>query len=753
MVYIVGTDNTTSAYLIHQKPTARRPPRRRMPRCPLLLGAAPRPPPAALRLLLRRRMASSEPARAFQLRLNPLTGDSEWLVVDDAEPEAPAPPTQHRQLLAATSYLDMLNDAARNRAYRHAIDATVTDPTSRVLDIGAGTGLLSMMAARALAAAGGDGRGSVSACEAYLPMGKLTRRVLRANGMQNKVKVFHKRSDELRVGVELDSRADTMVSEILDSELLGEGLIPTLQHAHDELLVKNPKSVPYRATTYGVLVESTSLWKMHDLHSNEANAEDGVWLTPGGTENILSVKQQQHAMQCDALADEIRLLSEPFKVFEFDFWKRPDSHGETKIEIRATADGHAHAIISWWVLQLDAAGSVFYSTAPRWVRQLSGVDLPQCTNGMKDWCDHWKQCVWFIQGTGAPAKKDQNLSLRASHGQTSISYQLNMNDEVSSRSPKGDHLTLLPERVGLYGDKDWRSALISVVRNAMSERSSPTCIVADDSVFLALIVSSLLPSSKVITMFPGLRDKGLNYLQAVVNANNLSMDRIKVIGRKAPSLTMNDLQNEKVNLIVGEPFYHGSEGILPWQNLRFWNERTLLDPLLSENAFTVPCKGILRFCAMSLPDLWRSRCSLRDVEGFDHSVVNDTFGACGDLPGEQQGPCLPYYVWQCGYTKKLSKVYSLMDFNFSEPIHSCFGKTKIEFAYDGICHGFAVWIDWVLDEKSLTVISTGPESRYWKQGVQLLSRPVQVNPSNSVMHVEARFDHDTGELTFKSVLL
>ncbi|CAL5045118.1 unnamed protein product [Urochloa decumbens] len=724
-----------------------------MPRCPLLLGAAPRPPPAALRLLLRRRMASSEPARAFQLRLNPLTGDSEWLVVDDAEPEAPAPPTQHRQLLAATSYLDMLNDAARNRAYRHAIDATVTDPTSRVLDIGAGTGLLSMMAARALAAAGGDGRGSVSACEAYLPMGKLTRRVLRANGMQNKVKVFHKRSDELRVGVELDSRADTMVSEILDSELLGEGLIPTLQHAHDELLVKNPKSVPYRATTYGVLVESTSLWKMHDLHSNEANAEDGVWLTPGGTENILSVKQQQHAMQCDALADEIRLLSEPFKVFEFDFWKRPDSHGETKIEIRATADGHAHAIISWWVLQLDAAGSVFYSTAPRWVRQLSGVDLPQCTNGMKDWCDHWKQCVWFIQGTGAPAKKDQNLSLRASHGQTSISYQLNMNDEVSSRSPKGDHLTLLPERVGLYGDKDWRSALISVVRNAMSERSSPTCIVADDSVFLALIVSSLLPSSKVITMFPGLRDKGLNYLQAVVNANNLSMDRIKVIGRKAPSLTMNDLQNEKVNLIVGEPFYHGSEGILPWQNLRFWNERTLLDPLLSENAFTVPCKGILRFCAMSLPDLWRSRCSLRDVEGFDHSVVNDTFGACGDLPGEQQGPCLPYYVWQCGYTKKLSKVYSLMDFNFSEPIHSCFGKTKIEFAYDGICHGFAVWIDWVLDEKSLTVISTGPESRYWKQGVQLLSRPVQVNPSNSVMHVEARFDHDTGELTFKSVLL
>ncbi|XP_062227817.1 protein arginine N-methyltransferase 7 isoform X2 [Phragmites australis] len=609
-----------------------------------------------------------------------------------------------------------------------------------------------MMAARALATVGGEGIGSVSACESYLPMGKLMRRVLRANGMVNKVKVFHKRSDELKVGAELDSPADILVSEILDSELLGEGLIPTLQHAHDMLLVKKPKTVPFRATTYGQLVESTFLWKMHDLHNNEANAADGVWLTPGGMERILSVKLQQHAMQCDALADEIRLLSEPFKVFEFDFWKRPDSHRETKIKIKATADGCAHAIISWWVLQLDSSGSVFYSTAPRWVRQSSSVDLPLCADGMKDWCDHWKQCVWFIHGTGTPSTKNQNLSLRAIHNQTSISYQMNINEEGCGRSPKSDHLTLSPERIALYGDKGWRSALISVIRNAMSVRSSPTCIVADDSVFLALLVSSLLPSSKVITMFPGLRDKGANYIRAVADANNLSMDRIEVIGKRASSLTMDDFKHKKVNLIVGEPFYYGSEGMLPWQNLRFWSERTLFDPLLSEDAFIMPCKGILRFCAMSLPDLWRSRCSLKDVEGFDHLVVNDTLGACGDLPGEQQGPCLPYYVWQCGYTKKLSKVYSLMDFNFSEPIHSCFGETKVEFAHDGICHGFAVWIDWVLDEKKSVVIAAGPESRYWKQGVQLLSKPVQVNPGNSVMHVEAYLDPGTGELTFKCTL-
>lgn len=48
------------------------------------------------------------------------------------------------------------------------------------------------------------------------------------------------------------------VSEILDSELLGEGLIPTLQHAHEKLLVENPLTVPYRATTYGQVLDPST---------------------------------------------------------------------------------------------------------------------------------------------------------------------------------------------------------------------------------------------------------------------------------------------------------------------------------------------------------------------------------------------------------------------------------------------------------------------------------------------------------------
>lgn len=47
-------------------------------------------------------------------------------------------------------------------------------------------------------------------------------------------------------------------------------------------------------------------------------------------------------------------------------------------------------------------------------------------------------------------------------------------------------------------------------------------------------------------------------------------------------------------------------------------------------------------------DLWKSRCCLSKIEGFEHSVVNTTLGACGHLPESEEAPCLPFYIWQCG---------------------------------------------------------------------------------------------------------
>ena len=47
---------------------------------------------------------------------------------------------------------------------------------------------------------------------------------------------------------------------------------------------------------------------MNDLYNNEVSISDGVHLVPVGLEGILGVKPQQHAMHCDALSEEIRLV-------------------------------------------------------------------------------------------------------------------------------------------------------------------------------------------------------------------------------------------------------------------------------------------------------------------------------------------------------------------------------------------------------------------------------------------------------------
>ncbi|KAL2324800.1 hypothetical protein Fmac_023858 [Flemingia macrophylla] len=133
---------------------------------------------------------------------------------------------------------------------------------------------------------------------------------------------------------------------------------------------------------YPVEDDNTFLWKLHDLHNNESNVFDGISLTPPGLDSTLSVKRQQYAMHCDPIREEINLilqLSEPFKIFEFDFWKWPESYGETELCVKATNDGRVHAVVSWWVLQLDQEG-------PYIIPLLLGPDA---------WCDHWKQCEDF----------------------------------------------------------------------------------------------------------------------------------------------------------------------------------------------------------------------------------------------------------------------------------------------------------------------------------------------------------------------
>lgn len=76
-----------------------------------------------------------------------------------------------------------------------------------VLDIGTGTGLLSMMAV----ACGAD---KVTACEGFKPMIQVAKRCIEANGMKDKIEIIEKHSTDIKFGVDMTEKANVLITEV-----------------------------------------------------------------------------------------------------------------------------------------------------------------------------------------------------------------------------------------------------------------------------------------------------------------------------------------------------------------------------------------------------------------------------------------------------------------------------------------------------------------------------------------------------------
>lgn len=143
-------------------------------------------------------------------------------------------------------HLRMLRDAVRNAAYRAAIDRFA--PGRVVLDIGTGSGLLAMMAARA-------GAARVYACEANAMLAASATAVIAANGLADRITVFERHSTTLSRVSDLGGGADLVVSELFSETLIGEGVLGSLAHAHSELAAPGALFVPDSASIMIALAE------------------------------------------------------------------------------------------------------------------------------------------------------------------------------------------------------------------------------------------------------------------------------------------------------------------------------------------------------------------------------------------------------------------------------------------------------------------------------------------------------------------
>lgn len=237
-------------------------------------------------------------------------------------------------------HFPMLADTERNSAYDRVLRNQIRKG-DRVLDIGTGSGLLSMMAARA-------GAAEVIACERESKIAEVARTIIEKNGYSDRIKVYDMDSRRLRLGKEVPDRVDLIVSEIVDVALLGEGMLPSIRAALRMLAKPNARVIPAKARVW---VQLLDLPNQHgNLHLGEVEGFDLSLFEQfrhyGGRRTLYLSGDHNHG------CSEVVLLR------EFDFSNPGMALSEEKpehfrIRFRDVALRQIEGLLMWFELELD----------------------------------------------------------------------------------------------------------------------------------------------------------------------------------------------------------------------------------------------------------------------------------------------------------------------------------------------------------------------------------------------------------------
>lgn len=262
-------------------------------------------------------------------------------------------------------HIPMLNDQPRNDAFEDGIKQAIAahGSAARVLDIGAGSGLLSMMAARA-------GAQSIVCCESVSIIAETAKKIISANGYADQIRLVSKNSKELVVGEDLDKRADVLVSEILSSDLLSESVLSTFEDAIERLVHEDATIVPRAITALGCLIESDVLAKYAFV-----DQVSGFDVSPFS--ELASTRLPVHGK-----LTSWRRLSEDHDLVQIDLRARRHNATYQKLCIPVTSDGTAVGIMQW--IRVDVADGVEFSNPPDdysdggWLQVVHTFSRPIC---------------------------------------------------------------------------------------------------------------------------------------------------------------------------------------------------------------------------------------------------------------------------------------------------------------------------------------------------------------------------------------
>tara|TARA_B100001996_G_scaffold19447_1_gene15835 strand:+ start:226 stop:2064 length:1839 start_codon:yes stop_codon:yes gene_type:complete len=230
-------------------------------------------------------------------------------------------------------HINMMNDELRNNAFFEAIKLAV-NKDSLVFEIGTGSGLLSMMAIE-------SGAKKVVTCETIKTIAENAKKIIHKNGYQKKINVINKKSTEVKIGKDIPRQADLIISEILSSEFVGEGVRESISDANKRLLKKNGRIIPQSGCIKIALLGDTKEIKK----SIYADKSCGFDLS-----DFNSISQSKFMLK---LKEKPKILSDAVDAFTINIENINSYSNEEKvIRLQANQDGLCLGLIQWIKVKL-----------------------------------------------------------------------------------------------------------------------------------------------------------------------------------------------------------------------------------------------------------------------------------------------------------------------------------------------------------------------------------------------------------------
>ncbi|CAL1537789.1 unnamed protein product [Lymnaea stagnalis] len=270
---------------------------------------------------------------------------------------------------------EMLNDKVRTMAYRRALQENrIRLKGSTVLDVGAGTGILSHFAVQA-------GAAKVFAVEAS-SMASFAQQIVMENGRSSSITVLHSKIET----AEIPEKVDVIVSEWMGYNLLYESMLSSVIVARDRFLKPGGEMFPCSASLFLAPISDDSFQERVQSWRSFKDLYDV------SMESLVSLTQDALTVRVDSKQLDVEsVLANAFQLCRFDLktmtWQEAQ---QVKAEFNFKCYGQnlMHGFATWFTVSFP--GSVTLDTSP--------YALPT----------HWGQTVMYLK-TPIAVKQDSEI--------------------------------------------------------------------------------------------------------------------------------------------------------------------------------------------------------------------------------------------------------------------------------------------------------------------------------------------------------